>query len=76
MKKIISILFSAILFVSITSCGDDCCKKPATTTEQQAAPNNNSTAATMYECPMKCEPASDKAGKCGKCKMDLVEVKK
>ncbi len=31
---------------------------------------------TMYECPMKCEPASAKAGKCGKCGMDLVEVKK
>lgn len=31
---------------------------------------------TMYECPMKCEPASTKAGKCGKCGMDLVEVKK
>lgn len=72
MKKTIAILFSAILFVSITSCGDDCCKKPAaTTTEQQAAPSTNGTT-TMYECPMKCEPASDKAGKCGKCKMDLV----
>jgi transcription initiation factor IIE alpha subunit len=30
----------------------------------------------MYQCPMKCEPASAKAGKCGKCGMDLVEVKK
>jgi Heavy metal binding domain len=29
------------------------------------------TAKVMYECPMKCEPASDKAGKCGKCGMDL-----
>lgn len=28
-----------------------------------------------YECPMKCEPASDHAGKCGKCGMDLVAVK-
>jgi hypothetical protein len=25
----------------------------------------------VYECPMKCEPASDKPGKCGKCGMDL-----
>lgn len=33
-------------------------------------------AAAMYECPMKCEPATTKAGKCGKCGMDLVEVKK
>ncbi len=27
--------------------------------------------AVMYECPMKCEPATAKAGKCGKCGMDL-----
>jgi hypothetical protein len=33
------------------------------------------TAKVMYECPMKCEPATDKAGKCGKCGMDL-KVKK
>ena len=29
------------------------------------------TAKVMYECPMKCEPATAKAGKCGKCGMDL-----
>lgn len=34
------------------------------------------TESAMYECPMKCEPASAKAGKCAKCGMDLVEVKK
>lgn len=33
------------------------------------------TAKTMYECPMHCEPATDHAGTCSKCKMDLVEVK-
>jgi Heavy metal binding domain len=32
-------------------------------------------AVTMYECPMKCEPATAKAGKCSKCGMDLVAVK-
>jgi hypothetical protein len=32
-------------------------------------------AQTLYECPMKCEPATTKAGKCGKCGMDLVAVK-
>lgn len=32
--------------------------------------------AVMYECPMKCEPPSKTAGTCGKCKMDLKEVKK
>jgi Heavy metal binding domain len=30
---------------------------------------------TTYECPMKCEAATDHAGKCGKCGMDLVAVK-
>lgn len=29
----------------------------------------------MYECPMKCEPPSKTAGTCGKCKMDLVQIK-
>ncbi len=29
------------------------------------------TAKVMYECPMKCEPASATAGKCSKCGMDL-----
>ncbi len=33
------------------------------------------TEKTIYECPMHCEPATDHAGTCGKCKMDLVEVK-
>lgn len=29
------------------------------------------TAKVLYECPMKCEPAKETAGKCGKCGMDL-----
>ena len=37
---------------------------------------DKATESAMYECPMKCEPASAKAGKCGKCGMDLVAVKK
>ncbi len=28
----------------------------------------------VYECPMKCEDASDKAGECSKCGMDLKKV--
>jgi Heavy metal binding domain len=28
----------------------------------------------VYECPMKCLPASDKAGTCSKCGMNLIEV--
>lgn len=44
--------------------------KPATVAKPAAV------AATMYECPMKCEKPSDKPGKCAKCGMDLAEVKK
>lgn len=50
--------------------------KPKTTKKAKKPANKAATAAkTMYECPMKCEPATDHAGKCGKCKMDLVAVK-
>jgi hypothetical protein len=30
----------------------------------------------FYECPMKCEPPTNSAGKCSKCGMDLVKIKK
>ncbi|MCF6269924.1 MAG: hypothetical protein L3J41_09445 [Melioribacteraceae bacterium] len=30
----------------------------------------------MYECPMKCEPASHKSGECSKCGMELKKVEK
>lgn len=45
--------------------------------------NNNVMGATeidknkdgyVYECPMKCEPASDKPGECSKCGMNLKKV--
>jgi hypothetical protein len=73
MKKIL-FLFVITAF-GLYSCGDDCCKKPAATSEQQAAPNTNDATA-MYQCPMKCEPATaDKTAKCGKCGMSLKEVK-
>jgi hypothetical protein len=42
---------------------------------KKAKKNAAETAKTTYECPMKCEPATDHAGQCGKCKMDLVAVK-
>ena len=52
---------------------------PAATAEKtvktKKAKKAKSTAATLYECPMKCEPATANAGKCGKCGMDLVAVK-
>lgn len=31
--------------------------------------------ADKWECPMKCEAAASKPGKCGKCGMDLKKVK-
>jgi hypothetical protein len=72
MKLLVSILFSFALLLSATSCGNHDHKNTST---EKSAPSTNS-ATTMYECPMKCEPATDKAGKCNKCGMDLVEVKK
>ena len=50
---------------------------PAPQTEQTAKPKKVKKAkkqTTMYECPMKCEEASRKAGKCSKCGMDLVAI--
>jgi hypothetical protein len=38
---------------------------------KKSKPAAASSTAVMYECPMKCEPATAKAGKCGKCGMDL-----
>ena len=35
---------------------------------------SSSKAEAMYECPMKCEPASKTAGKCSKCGMEKVKV--
>ena len=46
-----------------------------TKTSKKAKKPAAKMAATMYECPMKCTPASDHAGKCPKCNMDLVAVK-
>jgi hypothetical protein len=48
--------------------------KTAKTTKAKKGKSTKKAAtetAVMYECPMKCEPASAKAGKCGKCGMDL-----
>jgi PBP1b-binding outer membrane lipoprotein LpoB len=70
MKKITSILFSAIFCLSLSSCVHN------SPPQEKTTPTTNSTTATTYECPMKCEPATDKPGKCGKCGMDLKEVKK
>jgi tRNA/tmRNA/rRNA uracil-C5-methylase (TrmA/RlmC/RlmD family) len=50
-------------------------EKAKTKTSQKAKKPAAKTAKAMYECPMQCEPATDHAGKCGKCKMDLVAVK-
>ena len=49
---------------------------PKKAAKTKKAGKAKATESAMYECPMKCEPASAKAGKCAKCGMDLVEVKK
>lgn len=50
-------------------------EKTAKTTKSKKSKKSKTAAASstavMYECPMKCEPATAKAGKCGKCGMDL-----
>mgnify|MGYP000252819414 CR=1 FL=1 len=47
----------------------------ATTASVKTEKTTKAMAATMYVCPMKCEKASTKAGKCAKCGMDKVTVK-
>ncbi len=71
MKKVILALSFTFATAVFFACGNHEQHKTNNTTTP-----TNSNAATMYECPMKCEAASDKPGKCSKCKMDLVEVKK
>jgi tRNA/tmRNA/rRNA uracil-C5-methylase (TrmA/RlmC/RlmD family) len=45
--------------------------KPTKAKKSKKSKAAASSTAVMYECPMKCEPATAKAGKCGKCGMDL-----
>ena len=44
-------------------------------TPKKSKKTTKAVAQTMYECPMKCEAPTAKAGKCGKCGMDLVAKK-
>ena len=74
MKKTIFFLAVALSSLTLYSCGDIRSKKPASNTEQKITPSTNGATA-MYECPMKCNPASAQPGKCSKCGMDLKEVK-
>ena len=77
-------MFSVALFMCSTTV-NFAQNAPATTSQtvKTTAPKKakkvkkaaTSTAKVMYECPMKCEAPTDKAGKCGKCGMDL-KVKK
>ena len=52
-----------------TKCGDKECK-----TKSCESKKCETTETAKYECPMKCEPASDKKGECSKCGMDLKKV--
>jgi transcription initiation factor IIE alpha subunit len=79
MKKfvLVAVLFT---FAATVSFAQNAPTQAAKTTKTAAKKGSKSKKhaehTAMYECPMKCEPASAKAGKCGKCGMDLVEVKK
>ncbi len=42
------------------------------TTDMKSIDKNND--GVVYECPMKCEAPSDKAGECSKCGMNLKEI--
>jgi hypothetical protein len=68
-----SILVAALAVVSLTLFS--CMQHSATNNTEKTSTSEKGENA-MYECPMKCEPASASAGKCGKCGMDLVAVKK
>ena len=82
MKKLVLVvaLFAfgaSVSFAQNAPTQADKTEKPVPKKGKKAKKSKNAVqAAAMYECPMKCEPASAKAGKCGKCGMDLVEVKK
>jgi hypothetical protein len=61
---------------ALPKAADDAPKAEASKTAADApkAVDASKTVAAMYECPMKCEKPSAKAGKCGKCKMDLKAI--
>jgi hypothetical protein len=81
MKKVFLIVALCVVGLSATFAQNApaAAEKTAKTTKVAKIKKSNKatteTAKVMYECPMKCTPASDKAGKCGKCGMDL-KVKK
>lgn len=64
MKKIRVFLVAMLAIVSV-----------AAFAFQQKEHKHGKKEGAKYECPMKCEPAKDKAGKCGKCGMDLKKQK-
>ncbi len=71
MKKLVMAV-ALMVFGATVSFAQNAPTAKTTKTTQKA---KKAKAKTMYECPMHCEPATDHAGTCGKCKMDLVEVK-
>lgn len=59
-----------------TCCGDKKIKTNGTNSNAiGAAEIDKNKDGYVYECPMKCEPASDKPGECSKCGMNLKKVK-
>ena len=73
MKKLVMAV--ALMFVGATVSFSQNVPTTKTKTSKTTKKATKAKAKTMYECPMHCEPATDHAGTCGKCNMDLVEVK-
>jgi tRNA/tmRNA/rRNA uracil-C5-methylase (TrmA/RlmC/RlmD family) len=76
MKKglLIAALFvfgASAVFAQSSPAATEKTAKPTKAKKSKKSKAAASSTAVMYECPMKCEPATAKAGKCGKCGMDL-----
>lgn len=66
MKALYSLLIAFMVCLSYNAVAQD---------QQPEKHKHEKEAKHKYECPMKCEPASDKQGKCSKCGMDLKKIK-
>ena len=80
MKKIKwTTLGLTVAAMAVITIGISACKQESAQNNNQSGNQNTNQAAqqrtVQYTCPMHPEVVSDKAGKCPKCGMDLVEKK-